>query len=136
MAKGAVLSHRGVISTLQSLLVRIRRLPVADTPPAPASRALLSLPLFHVGGLQQIITPMVTGGTLVFTDGRFDPEKVVEIIENEGVSVWSAVPTMVNRVSDFLERTEREDGVLVRAKVPIAELHRFDDLAVVWRLRV
>jgi GTP-binding protein HflX len=30
-----------------------------------------------------------------------------------------------------LERTERDDGVLVRAKVPVAELHRFDDLAVV-----
>ncbi len=30
-----------------------------------------------------------------------------------------------------LERTEREDGVLVQARVPVAELHRFDDLAVV-----
>jgi GTPase len=30
-----------------------------------------------------------------------------------------------------LQRTEREDGVLVHAKVPVAELHRFDDLAVV-----
>ncbi len=29
-----------------------------------------------------------------------------------------------------LERTEREDGVLVHARVPAAELHRFDDLAV------
>jgi len=29
-----------------------------------------------------------------------------------------------------LERTERGDGVLVRAKVPRAELHRFEDLAV------
>jgi GTP-binding protein HflX len=27
-----------------------------------------------------------------------------------------------------LERTERDDGVLVHAKVPVAELHRFDDL--------
>jgi GTP-binding protein HflX len=29
-----------------------------------------------------------------------------------------------------LERTDREDGVLVHARVPSAELHRFDDLAV------
>jgi GTPase len=27
-----------------------------------------------------------------------------------------------------LERTERDDGVLVHARVPVAELHRFDDL--------
>ncbi|HWB68778.1 MAG TPA: GTPase, partial [Solirubrobacterales bacterium] len=33
-------------------------------------------------------------------------------------------------VAGELERDERADGVLVRAKVPIAELHRFDDLAV------
>jgi GTPase len=33
-------------------------------------------------------------------------------------------------VAGELERTERDDGVLVHAKVPIAELHRFSALAV------
>jgi GTP-binding protein HflX len=37
----------------------------------------------------------------------------------------------LHELAGDLERTEREDGVLVRAKVPVAELHRFDDLAVV-----
>jgi GTP-binding protein HflX len=37
----------------------------------------------------------------------------------------------LHEVAGELERIEREDGVLVRAKVPVAELHRFDDLAVV-----
>jgi GTP-binding protein HflX len=37
----------------------------------------------------------------------------------------------LHEVAGDLQRTEREDGVLVHAKVPIAELHRFDDLAVV-----
>jgi GTP-binding protein HflX len=37
----------------------------------------------------------------------------------------------LHEIAGDLERTEREDGVLVRAKVPVAELHRFDDLAVV-----
>jgi GTPase len=36
----------------------------------------------------------------------------------------------LHEVAGDLERTEREDGVLVCAKVPVAELHRFDDLAV------
>ena len=36
----------------------------------------------------------------------------------------------LHEVAGDLERTEREDGVLVRARVPIAELHRFDSLAV------
>jgi GTP-binding protein HflX len=37
----------------------------------------------------------------------------------------------LHEIAGDLERTERPDGVLVRAKVPVAELHRFDDLAVV-----
>ena len=36
----------------------------------------------------------------------------------------------LHEVAGDLERTEREDGVLVHAKVPSAELHRFSDLAV------
>jgi GTPase len=36
----------------------------------------------------------------------------------------------LHEVAGDLERTEREDGVLVRAKVPVAEMHRFSDLAV------
>jgi GTPase len=34
----------------------------------------------------------------------------------------------LHEVAGDLERVEREDGVLVRAKVPVAELHRFEDL--------
>jgi GTPase len=37
----------------------------------------------------------------------------------------------LHEIAGDLVRTERGDGVLVRAKVPVAELHRFDDLAVV-----
>ncbi|HEU5253711.1 MAG TPA: GTPase HflX [Solirubrobacterales bacterium] len=36
----------------------------------------------------------------------------------------------LHEVAGDLERTEREDGVLVHAKVPSAEMHRFSDLAV------
>ena len=36
----------------------------------------------------------------------------------------------LHEVAGDLERTERSDGVLVRAKVPVAELHRFEDLEV------
>ena len=34
----------------------------------------------------------------------------------------------LHEVAGELERTERGDGVLVKARVPIAEMHRFDDL--------
>jgi GTP-binding protein HflX len=35
----------------------------------------------------------------------------------------------LHEVAGDLERTERADGVLVHAKLPVAELHRFDDLS-------
>jgi GTP-binding protein HflX len=37
----------------------------------------------------------------------------------------------LHELAGDLERTDRQDGVHVRARVPVAELHRFDDLAVV-----
>jgi len=37
----------------------------------------------------------------------------------------------LHEVAGELERTERDDGVLVHARVPVAELHRFSDMAVV-----
>ena len=37
----------------------------------------------------------------------------------------------LHEVAGDLERTEREDGVLVHARVPRSELHRFDDLLTV-----
>jgi GTP-binding protein HflX len=37
----------------------------------------------------------------------------------------------LHEVAGDLVRDERSDGVFVRAKVPVGELHRFDDLAVV-----
>jgi GTP-binding protein HflX len=39
----------------------------------------------------------------------------------------------LHELAGGLERTDREDGVLVHAKVPIAEMHRFEDLAVAQR---
>jgi len=105
LPKGAVLSHRGLISTLQSLMVVTKRLPAPGAALPEPTKALLSLPLFHVGGLQQIITPMIGGGGLVFTEGRFDPAEVVRLLEAEQIRAWSSVPTMVTRVLDHLEAT-------------------------------
>ncbi|MFE5703930.1 class I adenylate-forming enzyme family protein [Rhodococcus koreensis] len=114
LPKGAVLSHRGVLATLQSLALLTRRLPGASSKlPAP-STALLSIPLFHVGGLQQIITPMLAGGSLVFTEGRFDPQKVLRLLDEEQVSVWSTVPTLVSRVMDHMEAVGHEGASSVR----------------------
>ena len=105
--KAAVLSHRAVLASLQSLLVVTGRIP-DGTARNRSSVGLLSLPLFHVGGLVQILSAMVNGTSLVFTEGRFDAAAVTDLIDKEGVTVWSTVPTMVARVMDHLESSGRE----------------------------
>jgi GTP-binding protein HflX len=65
-------------------------------------------------------------------------ERIEAAFEDSLVEVELLVPYAdgarlheLHEIAGDLERDEREDGVLVRARVPRAELHRFEDLAVV-----
>ena len=64
-------------------------------------------------------------------------EQVEEVFEDTLAEVDLLVPYSegarlheLYELAGDLERIEREDGVLVHAMVPAAELHRFDDLRV------
>jgi Acyl-CoA synthetases (AMP-forming)/AMP-acid ligases II len=96
--KGAVLSHRALVSNLQNLLVVSRKLPeqLADDP--PASVTLVGLPLFHIGAIQLILVPMMTGSKIVFLEGKFDAGAVLRLFERERVTMFSGVPTMMERI--------------------------------------
>lgn len=96
--KGVVISHRSVIANIQNLLVLTERLPHELAPDAPSTVSLLTMPLFHMGGIQIAVTTLLTGGTLVLQEGRFDPVTVLTLIEREKVRVWGSVPTMILRV--------------------------------------
>src|SRR5262245_60861386 len=107
-AKAAELSHRSFVSTVQNFLVITRKIPAEDAEPTTGTANLLSLPLFHVGGIQQIGIAMATGGRLVFCTGRFDAARVVSILAREKVRAWAAVPAMVSRVADYLETAKEQ----------------------------
>jgi len=95
--KGAVLSHRALVANLQSLLVVSGRLPDETSEPS-SSVTLVGLPLFHIGAIQLILVPIVTGGRVVFLEGRFDADVVLDTVERERITMLSAVPTMVERM--------------------------------------
>jgi long-chain acyl-CoA synthetase len=101
--RGATLTHRGLLANLQNLLAIARRLPGPEESVKPPGVTLMTMPLFHIGGIQQLFTALVSGGTLVFLDGRFSAHQVLGLIEGEGITGWAAVPTMVSRVLDVLE---------------------------------
>ena len=107
-ARGVVMSHRSVIANLQNLLVLTGRLPAELPPGHPGTVSLLTVPLFHLAGIQTSCTTLLTGGKLVFPGGRFDPAEVLRLIEQERVRVWGSVPTMVSRVLDHPDLARRD----------------------------
>jgi long-chain acyl-CoA synthetase len=60
---------------------------------------LNTTPLFHVSGLfAGVITSLASGVKTVWTRGRFDPERVMRIIQDEKVTSWGPMGTMLHRV--------------------------------------
>src|SRR5262249_17987445 len=74
-----------------------------DAPPEASaglqSAALLVVPLFHVTGcLATMALSYATGGKLVLMPvGRFDPDRALQIIEDEKITSFGGVPTMRGR---------------------------------------
>lgn len=65
----------------------------------PGDRWLACLPLFHVGGLSIVVRSAIYGTTAVIHE-RFDEIAVNRALREEGVSLLSVVPTMLQRMLD------------------------------------
>lgn len=101
--RGAVLTHRSLLANLHNLLAIAGRLPGSPAATRNPAVTLMTMPLFHVGGIQQVFTALLSGGALVFTEGRFSPHGILAAIADEGVTGWAAVPTMLSRVLEVME---------------------------------
>ena len=87
--KGAELTHANLLPQLP------RRRPAS--PSSAAGEVLLgALPLFHSFGQTCTMNGAVCSGATVTMLPRFDPEKALEIIERDSVTVFQGVPTMYN----------------------------------------
>jgi long-chain acyl-CoA synthetase len=106
--KGVVLSHRALIANLQTLLVVSRKLPDQIPDDIEPSVTLVGLPLFHIGAIQLLLVPLMTGSKVVFLEGGFDPGVVLCLVESEGVTMFSGVPTMMERILRHPELEDRD----------------------------
>ncbi len=111
-SKGAVLSHRSQIANQHNLLAASGRLPQDLTVQSPVITTLLSGPLFHIGGIQVIMTHALTGGRIVMTEGRFDARQILRLIEQERIDRWGASPTMIMRILDCPDLASRDTSSL------------------------
>lgn len=108
--KGALVSHRALIGFvktqtyhgLERLVFATRTGLLPDSPPPPLPPcSLVTVPLFHLSGLYAAAIMMLAqGAKTVYRSGRFDPEAVMQTIERESVTIWSALgssgPQLIN----------------------------------------
>ena len=84
--KGATLSHGNLVSNAFAA-VHVEGI-------TPDDRLLLFLPLFHVFGQNAILNSAVQAAATVVLQRRYDPQNTPELIEQERVTMFFAVPTI------------------------------------------
>ena len=57
---------------------------------------------------------------LVMPEGRFEPVKAFELIEDEGVTIWATVPTMIWRACEHPARHDYDTSSEVTASASAA----------------
>tara|TARA_B100001248_G_scaffold181754_2_gene138349 strand:- start:752 stop:2407 length:1656 start_codon:yes stop_codon:yes gene_type:complete len=109
--KGVMTSHRSMISNtmlqlLQGASVAARSLKLGTDWSANKPKSLITSPLFHVSGLSAgAVTALFAGTSSYLYDGKFDPNRIVEIIKNSNITSWGgAVPTALRRVLNVAEK--------------------------------
>jgi len=112
--KGAVGTHRNSVSNLMNLFfvstlggMRRTKAQIAASPGVQNAN-LLSVPLFHATGCHALlVTNTAAGGKLVMMH-HFDPERALELIERERITVFGGVPAMVMQVIDSPDFAKRD----------------------------
>jgi long-chain acyl-CoA synthetase len=116
-AKGIVLSQRSVVVDIHNLLFATNRLPSEIDPARRAGVSLVTVPLFHLAGVQVVCASLLTGATLAYQAGRFNPAEVLRLIEQEKVTTWGAVPAMVTRVMEHPDFASRDVSSMTSVSV-------------------
>jgi long-chain acyl-CoA synthetase len=112
--KGAVGTHRNSASNLMNLFFVSTAGSLRRPGPAPEGGSgtqnanLLSVPLFHATGCHALlVTNAAAGGKLVMMH-HFDPERALELIERERITIFGGVPAMVMQVIDSPDFAKRD----------------------------
>jgi long-chain acyl-CoA synthetase len=99
---------------------------------SPEWVAVATLPLFHVFGMNSVMNVAVRSRGMITLVPRFEPGKVLEVIERDRANSFAGVPTMYAALLHHPER-ERFDAscldlcVSGGSALPVEVLHGFDD---------
>ncbi|MFN8152478.1 MAG: long-chain fatty acid--CoA ligase [Solirubrobacterales bacterium] len=122
--KGAVLTHRNLEAGAQVGLDLVG----VDSDGV----AVATLPLFHVFGMNSIMNVTVKARALLTLVPRFEPGKVLEVIQRDGATVFGGVPTMYTALLHHPDRESFDTASLELcvsggAAMPVEVLRGFED---------
>jgi acyl-CoA synthetase (AMP-forming)/AMP-acid ligase II len=89
--KGAVLTHGNMTFNALNQMLGMDF--------TAGERTLALAPLFHIGGLNGTVNPTLLRGGCVVIVRRFDPAETLRIIEQQRVTSFFAVPTMLDAMA-------------------------------------
>jgi long-chain acyl-CoA synthetase len=122
--KGATLTHANIESGARVGMDLVHA--------GPDSVALATLPLFHVFGMNSLMNVTMKSRGLLTLVPRFEPEKVLEVVERDRATVFGGVPTMYSALLHH-EGRERFDTSSLElcvsggAAMPVEVLRGFDE---------
>jgi long-chain acyl-CoA synthetase len=100
-------------------------------PSNPGDVALAVLPLFHIFGLSNILNTFIGRGAAVTLVPRFDPVKVLEVMQRDKVTHFAGVPTMYFGLLSVPNHKDYDTSSLRvcisgGAAIPVEVLHAFE----------
>ena len=84
--KGVQLSHANILWNVLNLMV--------DVDLGSDEVSLVTAPLFHTAALNQVLFPTILKGGTALIEAKFDPDRAIDLIEQEGVTLLFGVTSM------------------------------------------
>ena len=98
--KGVTLTHRNMTFVADSIIEYLEM--------DESERVMCTLPLSFGYGLYQLLTCVRTGATLILQAGLSFPGRVIQLLEDEGVTALPGVPTVFNVLLSLHGLADRE----------------------------
>ncbi|KAG9155802.1 hypothetical protein Leryth_004058 [Lithospermum erythrorhizon] len=110
--KCVVLTHRNFISMV-ALFVRFESSQYSFTPSKNVFLAVL--PMFHIFGLAQFVTGLLSLGTTIVVMKKFNPDEMVKAIAKYGVTHFPVVPPLMSALTRKAKSEDVKNGNLLRS---------------------
>jgi long-chain acyl-CoA synthetase len=102
--KGAMIKTRNTLEVIRNAIFRNSGREAVDL----SQRVFLAImPICHSNSIWATLITFWMGGTnVIVPSSKFDPERILQLIETEKVTTTSMVPTMINRILELPEEVK------------------------------